>query len=220
MSKEREIHSHPSYGMIGFSRVSCSGKVKFFGSDLPVENYIELTIQGAEIDRDLTWDRCHADHQNIIAKVRMTPNQWAEMLMSGNINDGVPCTIVEMCNRTVEEEQYFENRKEYTHRMFKQRMQEVAKTMVEKQQTIRELSKKKTLSADDQRTLNITMDWLTQEMTSNIPFFMQCFQETMDKVVLEAKTEVENAIQSKAMHYGLQILSGEAQILKIEKPNE
>lgn len=35
--------------MIGFSRVSSSGKSKFFGSDLPVNNYIEITIQLAQL---------------------------------------------------------------------------------------------------------------------------------------------------------------------------
>lgn len=217
---EKETSKHPSYGMIGFSKVSCSGNNRFFGSDLPVSNYIEIKIHAAEIDRDLSHDRYHALHQDRLISVKMTHNQFAELLTGGNMGDGVPCTITEVMGNDIEQEADFENRKQYTHRMFKQRMLEFNKQIVEKQQMIKTLTAKKTLSAEDQKQLNWAMDWLTQEMTKNIPFFMECFQETMDKVVTEAKSEVENAILTKAQNYGLQVLQGRIPVLEIDTPGK
>lgn len=67
----------------------------------------------------------------------------------------------------------------------------------------KELVKKKTLSKDDVASLSLHLDWLTTEISNNIPFFMECFQETMDKVVNEAKCEIESAIQHKVTMLGL-----------------
>jgi hypothetical protein len=58
------------------------------------------------------------------------------------------------------------------------------------------------------------MDWITQEVSSNIPFFGKCFQETMDEIVHEAKLEVENAIQHKINTLGLQELHKQNDALK------
>jgi len=217
---EKEVTEHPSYGMIGYSRVSCSGKNVFFGSDLPVENYIEINIHAAELNRDLSRDWYHADHGKKLISVKLTSNQFAELLTGGNMGDGVPCTVTEVMGENIPQEINTENRKQYTHRMFKQRMFEFNKQIVEKQQRIKVLTAKKTLSAEDQKELNWAMDWITQEMTKNIPFFMECFQETMDKVVTEAKSEVENAILTKAHHYGLQVLQGKIPVLELNAPGK
>jgi hypothetical protein len=51
------------------------------------------------------------------------------------------------------------------------------------------------------------------EIEKNIPFFATCFQETMDKVVHEAKLEVENAIQHKISALGLNALHEQNKLL-------
>ena len=67
--------------------------------------------------------------------------------------------------------------------------------------------------------LQMHLEWLTGEVESNIPFFAKCFQETMDKVVFEAKTEVENAIQHKINVIGLNALHEQNKLL-IENPKQ
>jgi hypothetical protein len=51
------------------------------------------------------------------------------------------------------------------------------------------------------------------EVEMNIPYFTECFQETMDKVVSEAKIEVENAILHKVTIAGLEKLHEENNLL-------
>ena len=53
-----------------------------------------------------------------------------------------------------------------------------------------------------------------KEVTSNIPFFAKCFQGTMDEVVMDAKTEVENAIQHKINTLGLNALHEQNRLLE------
>lgn len=200
-SKEKERHTHPSFGQLRFSRVSGSGQ-KFYGSELPQDHYITMEVVPSEISRDLSRD-WYFGHGLPLIEVRMTSSQFSEAITSMNQGSGVPCTVEKVAQKSVEKLPEAESRKEFVHRKFKDRMIEFAKTLKEKQARAKALTAKKTLSKDDQRELNFLIEWLTTEVSNNIPFFAECFQETVDKVVLEAKSEVENAIQHKITTIGL-----------------
>lgn len=205
---ERERETHPSYGLLGFSRINSNG-TRFFGSELEQGNYIQMRLYEAEVEHTLTQDYFFAANHVPIAEVRMSTGQFAEMITSMNTGDGIPCTI-EMINRKkVAELPSIENRKEFVHRKFEDRMKAFAKTIRETQLKAKDLVKKKTLSKEDVHNLTHHLEWLTTEVTNNIPFFAKCFQETMDEVVLEAKLEVENAIQHKINVMGVAAIQSE-----------
>ena len=218
MKNEREEYSHPSYGMIGFSRVNSGGKNTFFGSELPVDHWIEMTVLNAKVQRDLSKDWFFSDGRTPVIKVRMTPGQFSEMITSLNQGDGVPCTLVNVDGKEIQQEAFrAENRKEITDRQFKQRMKDFAASLLETQKKAKDIVKKKTLSKDDQHELTLALDWLITETTNNIPYFAQCFQEQMDKMVYEAKLEVENAIQHKITTLGLTELHKQNELLTNKK---
>lgn len=216
--KGKENHTHPSYGQIRFGRVN-GGGTKFYGSELPQDHYIQMEVKQSTIERSLTKD-WHFTSGEPLIKIRMTANQFSELITSLNQGSGVPCTI-EMLNRQdVEKYPAMESRKEFVHRKFEDRMKEFAVTLKAKQALVKELTAKKTLSKEDQKQLNWAMDWVMQETTSNIPFFAKCFQETMDVVVNEAKSEIENAIQHKISMLGLEELHKQNDLLLNEKNPE
>ena len=93
-------------------------------------------------------------------------------------------------------------------------MTNFAKSIKEQQTKAKELVKKKTLSKQDIHELNMHLEWLTTEITNNIPYFAECFQETMDHVVQEAKLEVENAIQHKITTLGMEALHKQNNLLE------
>jgi len=199
--EEKELHKHESYGMISFSRIN--GTNRFYGSELQQDNYMEMKIYHSIVERTLTKEWYYADNHVPIIKLRMSSGQFAEMITSLNIGDGVPCTIESIQGKQVDKLPEIENRKEFVHKQFNDRMFEFAKRLKEQQTKAKEIVKKKTSSKEDVRALSNHLEYLTQEITSNIPFFMECFQETMDEVVHEAKLEVENAIQHKINVLGL-----------------
>ncbi len=209
-SKESERHSHPAFGMMKFSRVS--GRANFYGSELEQDHYIEMEVCQSEIQRTLTQDWYFAKNAPVIT-VRMTSNQFSEMITSMNHGSGVPCTIDRFNYKKVADLPNAESRKEFVHRKFGDRMEEFAKTLKKKQERVKELTEKKTLSKADQQELKFTVEWLTTEVASNIPYFAKCFQETMDEVVSEAKSEIESAIQHKITTLGLQELHNRNRLL-------
>ena len=54
--------------------------------------------------------------------------------------------------------------------------------------------------------MKLFYDGIIGEVKSNIPFFAQCFQEVMDKVVLDAKTEIDNALLHAVVSAGIRVL--------------
>jgi hypothetical protein len=209
-TKETEILKHESFGQIQFSRVS--GHADFYGSELEQQNFITMEVKNSELQRDLTQDRYFAFGVPLI-KIRMTSGQFSEMITSMNMGSGVCCTIERLNGFKVEELPIQESRKELVHRKFEDRMKVFADSIRENKNKAKDIVKKKSLSKQDIHDLSMQLDWLTSEIESNIPFFTKCFQETMDEMVFEAKTEVENAIMHKITTLGLNELHNQNKLL-------
>ena len=207
---EHESLSHESFGQIQFNRTNANG-THFYGSELPQDHYISMEVHHSEINRELTKDRYYNKGQ--ILRLRMSSGQFAEMITSMNYGSGVPCTIERIEGKKIAELPVQESRKEFVHRKFEDRMKMFGDTIRERQNKAKELVKKKTLSKDDMHQLQMHLEWLTGEVERNIPFFAKCFQDTMDEVVFEAKTEVENAIQHKINVLGLNALHEQNKLL-------
>lgn len=207
MSHERL--SHKSFGQILFIR--SNGRSNFYGSELEQDHYITMEVHHSEIDRELTQDRYY--NTSHILRLRMTNGQFAEMITSMNRGSGVPCTIERILGEKVEAMPVQESRKEFVHRKFEERMKNFADKIRERQNKAKELVSKKSLSKADMHELQLHLSWLIGEIEGNIPFFMKCFQETMDHVVFEAKTEVENAIQHKINVLGFNALHEQNKLL-------
>lgn len=81
--------NHPAYGMIGVSRATGGGHL--YGSDFDHHSMMILRIHRSEVQRDLSRDWYRAT-ENIV-EVALSESQWARLLSSPNVGDGVPCTI-------------------------------------------------------------------------------------------------------------------------------
>jgi hypothetical protein len=216
MPLDVERHTHESYGQIRFSRVQ--GRANFYGSELQQDHFITLEIDKSELDRGLSSEH-HFAKENII-KLRMTAGQFSELITSMNMGSGVPCTLERYDGKMTQPLPEIENRKQFVHRKFDDRMKEFAKELKDKQEKAFKLIAKKTLSKADQEELNFHIQRMTQEISSNIPFFGKCFQENIDEMVFEAKLEIENAITHKVSHLGLKALHEENRLIEEGKEED
>lgn len=206
---ERERHTHSSYGQIRFSRVN--GTNRFYGSELQQDNYISMEIHTSSVERELSNEWFY--NEKMVTRLRMSSNQFAELITSMNNGSGVPCTLEVYDGKNAEDLPEIENRKEFVHRKFEERMMGFAKDLKSDQAEAKKLIAKKTLSKQDQQDLQRIIDRVIMETSSNIPFFGKCFQENMDEVVQEAKSEIENAIQHKVTTLGLAALHEQNKLL-------
>ena len=203
MNKEEKEFQHPSFGMLGFSRVNGNSGY-LFGTNVQPDNYIEMRLYTGRMKRDDIEDNFYPD-DNILT-VKMSPVQFSELITSMNYARGVPCTITSFNGKKVEQAKNIENRKTFSARSFNDKMSKFAASINKNMTTAEKLIAKKNLSKKDQEELRMMLYGIQKELTSNIPFFRQMFQEEMDKIVVDAKAEIDAAMQHAVTKAGIKAL--------------
>ena len=204
--EDEKIYEHPSFGMLRFSRIN--GRSGYlFGSEIQADNYIQLELSNGEMKRDLTDDKFYAKKN--LFRVKMSSNQFAELITTLNYGSGVPCTIEYIGNDIIEQCDTIKSRKTQTQEQFKQRLANFMVEMNHQYSDIQKIISSGNLSKENKKKLIWFYEKVQQEIKSNIPFFLRCFQESMDKVVLDAKTEIDAAIQHKIVSAGIKTLEDE-----------
>lgn len=212
--EDREKIYHPSFGMLSIHR--SNGHSGFlFGSNAEPDNYITLELSTAHLERELSNDWYHTDDK--VLRLKMSPVQFAELLTTVDSN-GVPCTIEMFDGKKIEQCTTVEDKKTATHRQFRERMKSFAVEIEEKYKSAQAIINKKTLSKKDQEELKWFYERMVQEMKSNIPFFLEVFQEGMDKIVLDAKAEIHASMTHAIVAAGVKTLgldfNNEAKLLE------
>lgn len=192
--------SHPSYGMISFSRENCTPATALFGSSVKHGNPIRMVLSHANIERGLNKDWYHAKGR--IVEIEMSQSQFIDAITSLNMGDGVPCTItfterdgyMPACNFVSKTEQF---RGEFSDHLsgIKDNLDENIKTVKEILET------RKTLRKSDREAILSAFYSARQNIDSNANFIVNSFNEQMDKTVTEAKGEIESFMQHQVQKF-------------------
>ena len=195
---------HPSYGMLGFSRVTYGGKTTLFGSSIQHSNTIRLTLKTGSVERGLNKDWYHGGRR--LFEVEMSQTQFAELITSMNMGDGVPVTV-----RAINGEDTppvpFESKADMHREEFRKSLSETyadARNLISKVTDI--FSTKKALTKKDREEVLGALHGIAANLEQNQDFQMSQFQAQMDKTVSEAKGEIEAFVTSKLIQLGQQIL--------------
>lgn len=197
--REEETKIHPSYGLIRFSRVQ--GSSSFFGSDSNPDSYIHLVIKEAEEKKDLVRSWFYGRKQ--VLSLRLTSNQFAELITSLNMGDGVPCTIEYTSeDGVIVQESDKEYKVDFHKRKTKDLFENSLLKIKEWAKDVEEVGKK--LPKKDQEFVKGFTSRVVQELSLNMPFFMECFYEQMEKVSQEIKSNLEADVLHKLTSLGLE----------------
>src|ERR1700733_7016016 len=93
--------THPSFGQMSLGRVQAGQGVVCYGSKLHHTNYISLVISQSEERRSL-FETKHNESTPII-RVRMTENQFAQMITGLNTRGGSVCTIERLNGQKIDD---------------------------------------------------------------------------------------------------------------------
>lgn len=188
--------NHPSYGILGFSRVTSSGETALFGSSVKHRDTIRLRLKQGYKQRGLNQDWYMG--RGILFEVEMSYTQFAELITAMNVGDGVPVTIRKtMVSKNIEPCP-FEDKSEQHISEFKN---ELAKTYEAERlllQEVKELfSSKKTLTKADKEEVIQKLNKIEDGIGSSQDFQLKQFHRQMEQTVSEAKGEVEAFVQNK-----------------------
>lgn len=206
MSDDKNTESHPSFGMVSWSRVSTSGGgTELFGSELQHSQLIEITLSAGSRTRSLHQDWYYEDE--IVAKVMMSSAQFSEFITTPNASS-TPCTFVRRADLKGAVPDYPGHplAKEFARDEFEK---EVHATM----QQAQDLADKATatlkggnLKAGDRKELLHDIQQLMQQVKSNLPFVADQFGEAMEKTVTDGKQELEAFGAAVVRRHGLDAL--------------
>lgn len=206
----REMEKHPSWGMIGFYH-SQGGARQLFGSDVTNHNTIRLAIKHARKSRELGRDWTMGD--GMICEVELSALQFAELLTNMNIGDGVPCTI-----RYTNNDGYIEYQEERSKLdvIYKERDDVVEKAhsnLRDVERGIAELiNNKKIAKSVGAELLHKLSAALSDLEGSNFEFYKRQATEEIDKMVVEAKSQISEYVNAKIYSVGLEALMNGADI--------
>ena len=194
--------SHESYGVLGISRQTFHPAVPLFGSSIKHGNIISITVKEADVTRQFQRDWVHGG--KTLLEINMSATQFADAITSLNMGDGVPVTI-----RYIKGDEWNKDKRQFRdpppETDFKKRAQGELKSEMESLSERLELLSKNAkeilenkgpIKADDKKTVIRSIDALIQEVRSNIPFAHECFAESVERTVTEARGEIDATYQA------------------------
>lgn len=193
---------HPSYGMLGFHRVTHGSLSNLFGSSIRHKDTIRLTLKEGKRQRSLNQDWYHGGRE--LFEVEMSYNQFAELITSMNVGDGIPVTIRRV-NGSALPEPPFTDKGEQHLEEYREHLQNTYQNARELIQQVSELfASKKSFSKKEQEKILRQLSHIASDIGANQDFQLKQFQEQMERTATEAKGEIE----AFAQHRMLQIAQG------------
>lgn len=210
---------HPSFGMLSFSRISSSGGQVLHGSDLTHGTFIKMELRHGAKERGLSRDWYFAE--SLISEVWLSQNQFAELITSMNMGDGIPVTLVRTEKDGEIEQPSFESVQELHKNEFKEQTEEVAKDAEDLLSLVNDLlSGSGTVKKADRNAIINKAEKVVREIKANMPFMEKSFRQAMDKTVVDAKGTIEAFYQHRVVDAGLEALSNAPAPKLIEEDKE
>jgi len=192
---------HPSFGQISVARVSTSGDVALFGSDIKMSHFINLEIHDAHITRGLHNDNVFEDRT--IVKVSMTPMQWAEFVSSFNTT-GVPCTLKYTREfGPIEPFPFIDKVTQFDVEMSVV-LKKAQERYADQKEKLDKICAKTSITKEDKVTIQETHKLFTSLLTNHIDFIQSQFQENIASLMCQADTAIMSKLRGKLEDLGLE----------------
>lgn len=188
--------------MIGISRVQVSPPKNLFGSSIKHSNTIRIRVYKAEVERYLHQEWFFAASHIPIVEVELSAAQFAQMITTPNVGDGVPCTITYVGGKDVKDPPYYG-----VNELFNEELkQDIGHILIESRKLAASiediLEKKGPIKVSEKQELLSAIEMLTQHLESNMPFLHKQYARAMNKTVSAAKAEIEEFYTQAVMKVG------------------
>jgi len=205
--------SQPCYGIINFKRVHCNSE-HLYGSEVAHTDVIEMTVKRSDCAHELNHDWYFG--KDDIIQLQMSSAQFAQLITSLNMGEGVPCTLTYTEKDGDIPQIKWVGQKEKIHNDFNKQMESL-KTLVtdDLDEVCGELDSKN-VNLTRQRELSNKLKQIGRILYDKIPFINKSFMESTDNVQTQAIQEVEARIQSKINYIGMQNINTQNLIGVIE----
>lgn len=196
----------PSYGLIEIVRVNCHPSRPMFGSNILHNSYINIKIYKAKVSRDLSNEWYFA--RDLVTSINLTANQFVELLTAINVGGGITCTIEQdqKGRYTYEPD---DSVKDKIESEFKNSMKNLSGNLNEIYKEFTSICEDKRPTKKELRSMKSRLELAVQQINNSLPFVENQFARSVDKIVVEAKGEIESFFNNILQQIGLdQVKSG------------
>lgn len=206
MSEEKK-ESHDSYAVISLTKTKVN--TALFGSKVENQNAIRIEICKAKVYNDSNYvEEKIFRTTDTIVEVLLSQLQFSELITSMNHQSGVPCTVIQIDNKRIENPPIIKTVKEKGDEYLKERLDKFQQNIISTQAKIDEiLNKSGNLTKSDKEEIKSFTNWIKRETLSNIPFYQTIVKEYVEEAVLEAKLDFEAHTNNVVHNLGLQALA-------------
>lgn len=208
---------HPSYGMLGFYRVS-GGNPKLFGSSVPHNEKIQMVLKEGSVSRDLNREWYFGG--KTIVELEMSYNQFAEAIASMNMGNGVPVTLTYIRGEEKIPECDFELSGEQYKKEFSNQLKEANGDVLDLIENLKEMFNKPRLTKAEKEDVLSTLNKVSMAIGVNAEYMLSAFNDHMEQSVLDAKNEVEAFVQNKMHSLAMEKLKDDGVLDKIQNNME
>lgn len=204
---EEETYEHESYGMVAFNRIhGLAGRL--FGSSLrDHHSSVRLVLKRGMRRHHLSRDWYSGVSGPPLVEVILSAAQFADLLTTMNVGDGVPCTIRFAEGRLMEDPPDEDLETEKVRASFKKEAREFSSKLRGTVDEIRESFEKKNVTKADRKEILEKLASCLMEVEENLPFILESFEESAEKVVGHAKAEIDAFATHTVMAAGLEALA-------------
>ena len=163
-----------------------------------------MTVKKACVDRDLSTDWHFA--QDTLLEVYLSKTQFAELLTSMNVGDGVPSTLVSF-NGEHFELPNLPSKAEQFKSEIKKDLDDVLADLKKSYALVKQsIDENKPMTKKGLREMEGLLKSFEDLASSHLPFVMDQFSKHMSKVVQEAKASVDAFVEKTYIDSGIEAL--------------
>jgi hypothetical protein len=208
--------SHPAFATIRASRVS--GSTRLFDSKIRHDGFVVVSIQGAELVEGPYDDHVYG-HGRAICEVAMSESQWVAFISRMNIGSGVPCTLQHGYTSNFAQTPSLPYQEDAVERLRRGAREMGASLDTDTEKYVKEITDiAASLPKGKQAALMATLDRLVSRVNSNTSFAKERLIEFSEKLVVDAKTELNAVVTGMVTQLGLNSLSDLAAYVKDTTP--
>jgi len=209
---------HPSQVQVSFSRITSNHPIAFYGSDIKCSSWITLKVSTSRRNRSCSNDFFFAD--GVILELRLSPNQFSELLTTMNCGSGVPATLTYHNNTATphgEIEAPVEiDKKEEFHLELDAINSETKDALAELKLAFAELK----VTKKEKEKINHLFTLLQNRIFSDLPFIVQQAKKQIDKTVSAGKAVLDCFYTGLITKLGIKALQEKPTVEMIESKKE
>lgn len=181
--------SHPSFGQVSIHRTTSNQANVLYGCG--VRHYSSITIR---VSRSERRHRHHCDSyyaKERLIEFEMSPDQFANLITSMNLGDGVPCTLRWLPGTGMCPPIELINKREQLTNEFDAHISAISDELQALCKEAEDIAARPSVGKGERSAFAERLNRVLRKLAMDTPFIAKQFDEAMDGIVQETKAEAE-----------------------------